>query len=297
MDVRHLKYFAEVARFSSFSRAAQSLYISQPAISKMIKTLEDELKVTLFDRSGKQIVLTDAGQAVLKQAQQILTSIENLKNELSDVLDLRTGQITLGLPPMVGSRFFTQAIGKYHQLFPQITMKLVEVGSKNVELGVEYGRLDVGVVTLPVKNESFMVLPFLQEPLMVITSTNHPLANKTVTNICDLIDYALILFHEDFTLHHRVLERCHQCGFLPKIICESSQWDFVAELVAADLGVAVMPQTVCRDLDPLRIRAIPLSDPIYWNLAIIWNKERYMSFATREWLKVSASLFNINLQL
>lgn len=106
MDIRQLQYFMEVARLQSFTKAAESLYITQPSISKTIRNIEEELGVTLFDRSGKKVVLTDAGRIIYEQAQPIVKSFQSLSSELGDLKNLKKGHIRLGLPPMVGSSFF-----------------------------------------------------------------------------------------------------------------------------------------------------------------------------------------------
>ena len=124
MDIRHLLYFVEVAKQESFTKAADALYLTQPTISKMVKSLEDELGVTLIRRSTKHIELTDAGYAVLNQAQQIVESMKNLEVELNDVLQLRKGSIRIGLPPMVGSLYFAPIIGAFKAAFPQIELHL-----------------------------------------------------------------------------------------------------------------------------------------------------------------------------
>ncbi|MGI6092681.1 MAG: LysR family transcriptional regulator [Veillonellaceae bacterium] len=299
MDIHHLVYFIEVARHRNFTKAAQALHISQPSISKMIKVLEEELGVRLFSRTTRQIELTDAGRAVLHEAQHIINSFQNLKSELSDVMQLKTGNILFGLPPMIGASFFSKIIGKFNQQYPGITIKLIEVGSRQVEYGIEDGSLDIGVVALPiVKEDAFEMLSFVKEPLMVITPNDHRLAAKAKVSLVELKDEPLAFYREDFSLHDTIIERCSERGFYPKTICESSQWDFIAEMVAAKLGVALLPTTICRDLDPKRIKSIPLVDPIiYWDLAIIWKKDKYIPFAVKEWIKFTSSLLGINYKI
>lgn len=108
MDIRHLTYFLEVARLKSFTKASQSLYVSQPTISKMIKNLETELGIKLFYRNGRQVELTDAGQSMYVQAQEITKSFQNLTSELNDIMEVKKGHVRIGLPPMIGSGFFRE---------------------------------------------------------------------------------------------------------------------------------------------------------------------------------------------
>ncbi len=298
MDVRHLTYFIEVARHRSFTKAARSLHITQPSISKMIKILEDELGTTLFYRSAKQIELTDAGRAVLHQSQQIVSSFQNLTSELADVINLKKGTLVIGLPPMVGARFFPKIIADFTKLYPQVSLSLIEVGSKKIEDGIEDGSLDIGVVALPVNENNFEMFPFVKEPLMLIVHPEHELAGKSNVELSELKNESFILLREDFTLHGRIINRCIQSGFDPKIICESSQWDFISEMVAINLGVAILPRTICTELDPTRIKTVSLAEPMVpWHLGMIWKKDRYLSFASRAWLKLTSEYFGIKLHL
>lgn len=286
MDIRHLEYFVTVAQLKSFTRAAAALHITQPSISKMVKCLEDELGVLLLHRSGKETELTDAGKAVYNQAQQVLFSFRNLTSELSDVINIEKGSLRIGIPPIVGASFFPGVIGGFRETYPGIAIELVEAGSKTIEKGIEDGTLDIGIIcTLPPKNGCFDLLPFARDPLMVIVHTEHRLANRANIELEDLREEAFVLYREDFSLHDRIIERCLRHGFRPNIILESSQRDFMAEMVAAKLGIALFPQKICRELDSTRIKAIPFATPdLFLHLAVIWKKDRYQSFAAREWL-------------
>jgi len=253
MDIRHLEYFTEVARHKSFTKAAQVLHITQPTISKMVKTLEDELGVTLICRSAKQIELTDAGQAVFSQAQQVLASFQNLTSKLADVMNIKRGRIRIGLPPIASSSLFPRVIGEFNKAYPEINLQLIEVGSKMVKKGVTEGTLDIGVVcSLPTEQDNFEVLSFIEDPLMLIVNPEHRLAEREKVDFADLKEESFVLYREDFSLHDRIVERCIQSGFHPKILCESSQRDFMTEAVAANLGIALLPKKICGELDTAR---------------------------------------------
>ena len=106
IDIRQLICFVEVAKQESFTKAAETLYLTQPTISKVVKSLEDELNVSLIRRSTKKVEITDVGKVVLTQAQNIVESIQNLENELNDVLQLRKGKVNIGMPGVIGSLYF-----------------------------------------------------------------------------------------------------------------------------------------------------------------------------------------------
>ncbi|GLY08872.1 cidABC operon transcriptional activator CidR [Pseudobacillus badius] len=292
MDIRHLHYFLQVAHHKSFTRAAQSLYITQPTISKMIKSIEEELGVVLFNRSGKQVELTDAGQVIFAQAQDIVHSFQHLSVELDDLIHLKKGRITIGLPPMIGSSFFPRVLGKFREQYPDIVIQLVEDGAKKVEEHVEKGLLDIGVVLSPANEALFHSFSLVEEKLMLLVHPSHRLAEQEKVKLSELHQELFVFFRKDFALHDRVIAECVRAGFQPQVVYESSQWDFISEMVAANLGIALLPEPICRELDRNRIRVLPLVDPVIpWHLVMIWRKDRYLSFAAREWLRFTQDLF------
>ncbi|CAH0346645.1 LysR family transcriptional regulator [Bacillus sp. CECT 9360] len=285
MDIKHLQYFIEVTKFNSFSRAADHLYITQPTISKMIKNLETELGVTLFDRSRKKLILTDAGRIILEQAKLIDQAFNNLETELDNLRGLEKGHIRIGLPPIFDAHIFLKIVGSFHELHPGITFQLVEDGSKKIEEDVANNLLDVGVVVLPTNNDVFQHFSFMEEDLLLILPPSHPLAENEEINLADLANESFIMFNKDFVLYDRIIASCNQAGFNPHIISESSQWSFIEEMVAWKLGVSLLPESICshltKDVKPVRV----LNPSISWNLALIWGKDQYLSYAAKEWLQ------------
>lgn len=295
MDIRHLEYFLEVARQRSFSKAAATLHITQPSISKMIKSLEEDLGVPLIYRNAKQVELTDAGQAVQEQARQIVTLFQNLTVELNNVVHLKKGKVRIGIPPIAGSTVFPPLLGEFNRNYPNIQIQLFEFGSKKIELGVQEGVLDIGIVcTLPTKTDIFEVLSFVEDPLQVIVHPQHRLVGHPAVDFAALASESFVLYSEDFSLYDHIHHRCKLAGFHPKIICETSQREFMTQMVAANLGVALLPSGICRGLDPKTVVAIALTDPqIFLQLAIIWRKDRYLSFAARRWLEFTSGQLGI----
>ncbi|MNW48598.1 HTH-type transcriptional regulator CynR [compost metagenome] len=281
-----MQVLIEVARQRSFTKAAEAMYITQPTISKTIKAMEEELGVVLFDRVGKKIELTDAGRIIATQAQQIVTSFQNLMAELDDLRNLKKGHLRIGLPPMVGASFFPKVIGEFHQRYPDITIQLFEDGAKKVEQDVAGGLLDVGVVVLPTVEAELSCFPFVEEKLNLVVHPSHPLAEQESAELSELSQDGFVLFREDFTLHDRIIGECAKAGFQPHVIYESSQWDLISEMVAVGLGITLLPETICREIDDEGVRIIPLVKPVIpWKLGIVWRDDRYQSFATREWIR------------
>ncbi|MBB3114607.1 DNA-binding transcriptional LysR family regulator [Paenibacillus phyllosphaerae] len=288
MDLKQLHYFTAVAEAGSFTQAARQLHITQPSLSKMVRLLEEELGVQLIDRSAKQIALTDAGWTILRSAKQVLQSVEHMTSELEEVVTLKKGTLRLGIPPMIGGYFLPSIIEKFLSNYPQIQLHVIEQGGKSLEQDVLHGDLDFSMVILPVKEEEqFHIVPCMHENLQLVVHVQHPLAQLESVSLAQLEQEAFIMFRNDFTLHHLIIEHCQRAGFTPRIVLESSQWDFMTEMVAAKYGVTLLPEGISKQLDPRRFAAIPIRQPVIpWQLSMVWRKDKYLSFAAREWIRV-----------
>ena len=265
MDIKHLQYFIEVTNFNSFTRAADHLFITQPTISKMIKNLETELGVELFDRSRKQLILTDAGRVVLEQAKLIDKAFHNLETEMDNLLGLKKGHIRIGLPPIIDASFFPRILSRFHEDYPNITFQLVEDGSKKIEESVQNDLIDIGVIVLPTNTALFHHFAFLEEDINLIVHPSHPHACKEEIDLADLENESFILFNKDYVLRDLIISSCNEAGFSPHIVTESSRWDFIEEMVYCKLGVALLPESLCRHDE--RVKTIKVKNPsISWNL-------------------------------
>ncbi|MGD8190440.1 LysR family transcriptional regulator [Brevibacillus ginsengisoli] len=285
MDLRHLSYFLEVAKQKSFTKASETLHVSQPSISKMVKDLETELGVSLIDRSFKQIELTDAGEVVLERAQRIIQSTDLLLDELDDLMNIKRGKISIGLPPMAGARRFPKILGEFNEKYPAITMQLVEMGAKKVESLVEMGEVDIGVVLSSECHQQFESFRFGGNFIVLAVHSNHPLAYRESVSLEELREERFIMFPEDFSLQQLLLDHCEKAGFHPHIVYQSSQWDFICQMVLAKLGIAFLPESITRELKYEDLRTVSLTPSIRWELSLIWRKDKYLSFAAREWIK------------
>jgi DNA-binding transcriptional LysR family regulator len=292
MEIRHLQYIAAIVRCNSFTKAAEALHITQPTISKMIKNLENELNLEVFDRGGKHIKLTAAGKAIYDYAVPILALFDNLQTEINDLTYLKKGSIRIGLPPMAGSSFFPSVLKSFQDKYPSIAIKLIEDGAKKVEEHVADGTLDVGVVLWPVDETLFDSFQLVSDRLKILLHPSHPLATSKQITLNELANEKFILFNSDFALHDRIINECQTIGFEPQIVYESSQWDFIGEMVAENLGIAMLPERICELLDSAKVCTVPLVQPVIpWRLAMVWKRTGYLSLATREWNSFNKECF------
>ncbi len=284
MELRQLKYFLEVAKHKNITKGSASLHISQPALSKMIKSLEDELGMPLIIRKNKPSELTEAGVIVMEYAQKVQALLDEMSTTLNDMTNLARGEINIGLPPIIGSLFFPKVMAKFHEQFPNVQINITEYGCARVVKSVEEGEIELGVAVLPVEEEQFHVYPLVEEEMKLLVPSNHPLGERDIVYLHELKNEEFIFYSEEFALHEIMKNEFIKQGFEPKILFKSSQWDFMSEMVAANLGVTALPESICNRVINNDIKIIKLSPPVLWKLAIIIKKERYISVAARKFI-------------
>ncbi|MFB9989951.1 LysR family transcriptional regulator [Bacillus benzoevorans] len=284
MDIRHLTYFIEVAKYKSFTKASKSLHLSQSTLSKVVKSLEEELNMELIDRSVKKIELTDAGEIVLAEGEVIMESLNDLSSHLYDLMNLKKGKIKVGIPPIIGFLFFPKIIKGFNQLFPDIKIKISEDDSQKVIQEVRDGLLDLGVVMLPVDEKEFDVVPFVFDELSLFVHHSHPLAQKEKIEMKELQKETFILFKHPY-IHNLIIQECQRAGFHPEIGYEISEWGFISGMVGENLGISIFPKPVVNKVDQDLIKAIPFHPSFPWNLGIISKKKKHASPAVREFIK------------
>ncbi|MTH53463.1 LysR family transcriptional regulator [Bacillus mangrovi] len=286
MELRQLKYFVEAVKQKNFTRAAEKMLVSQPALSKMVKSLEDELGAPLIIRSHKGFALTDAGESVYRHAVRMMSVEEDLLSSVVDVQGLSKGTIRIGIPPIIGSLFFPKVLAAFHKKHPGVQIQIKEYGAKKVAESVLAGEIEMGVAVLPVAEEHFIVHPLIDEKMVLLVNESHPLADAEEVHLSSLQHEDFIFYSEDFALYELVREYCINAGFEPNILFQSSQWDFMSEMAAAGLGVTILPESICSRIIGTRIRKIPIRNPVVpWRLAVIQAKDTYTTYAGRAFIE------------
>jgi DNA-binding transcriptional LysR family regulator len=295
MELRALRYFVEVVKQKSFTVAAEQMFVTQPTISKMVKALEDEIGSPLLLREGRQMVLTDAGQIVYQRGLDVLAAHARLEAELNDLGTFGRGTLTIGIPPMGGS-LFTPAIAAFRQRYPKVELKLFERGSKAIEAALLDGELELGGVLQPVDLAMFDVLPVSRQILWLVAQKGSRWDQAAEVALADLAGESFVFYGESLALSDVVLNACREAGFSPTIVGRSGHWDFMAALVQAGVGIALLPAPYCRRLDADTFTCRPVVAPeIHWDMAVGWRRNGYLSHAARAWIDVARQTLPANL--
>ncbi|MEN3261283.1 LysR family transcriptional regulator [Sodalis endosymbiont of Spalangia cameroni] len=284
MDIRTLRYFVEVIRQQSFTRAAAKLYVTQPTISKMLKHLEEELDCRLIVREGRALKMTDSGRAVYQRGLAILDEFGQLKAELEDITALRKGRLRLGIPPMVGTQM-AELIGDFRQRYPGIELEIAEFGGVTMQQAVLAGELDLALTALTAEvDPDLAALPLFSHPLCAVVPRRAPWLTRRDVPFTLLGEWPVLIYNEDFSLYRQLLDAFDAAGIEPQIAVRSGQWDFLAAMVAAGIGLAVLPEPLCRRLDSQHLLWLPLMPQMLWQLGLIWRQNSYLSHGAQAWI-------------
>ncbi|MBJ6725908.1 LysR family transcriptional regulator [Geomesophilobacter sediminis] len=290
MEIRALRAFVEVVRQGGFSRAAEAVFATQSTVSKAVKQLEEELGFQLLERAGHRSRLTEAGEVVFRRATAILAQGDDLKSELEEMRGLRGGTLRLGLPMLGSNTLFAHWFAAYRSRYPDVTLQLVEHGSKRLEELVLAGDVDLAASLLPVGKE-FEWQELRREPIDALLPVDHPLAQSDSIPFKALADLPFILYGEGFALNPIILAACRENGFTPKVATQSIQVDFIIELVAAKLGIALVPRLIAEQRPHPLTRRIPVDQPaIFWHMALVWRRGSYLSHAAQAWLALASEV-------
>ena len=276
MEVDQLRYFLRVAERGNFTRAAEELNISQPALSRSIQKLEEELGQPVFERKTRSVALTDAGTLLQSRAQQILALIEDTKAEISD--DGRSGQIRIGAIPTIAPFFLPNLLRQFSTEFPAASIIVQEDTTDHLLKRCTQGEIDLAILALPVPAKYLEVEELFQEELLLVLPLDHPLVNKPQIRLNDIKALPFVLLDEAHCLSDNIVSFCRQRSFHPVAVEQTSQLAMVQELVSLSHGISMVPQ-MARKLDQSdrRVyRSMSGTRPVR-KIAMVWNPYRFQS--------------------
>lgn len=268
LELRHLRYFVAVAEELNFTRAAERLHMAQPPLSTQIRQFEEELGAQLFERDKRRVFLTQAGREVLDRARAILAAADEAKKAARRAASGEIGELHLGY---AASAMFTEllpaVIRRYQKRFPQIQLHLHEMPSMEQLYAVHNRELDVGIVRRPdvATPAGVRIEEWYRAPLVAAIPKMHPLAKREALRIADLKDQPLIMFPRDsgIGLYWRVVDLCVKAKFRPHIVRETRDYAVMIGLVAAGVGIAVVPtDTQCIRLEGVTYRPVQGKDAV-----------------------------------
>jgi DNA-binding transcriptional LysR family regulator len=264
MELRHLRYFLAVAEELNFTRAAKRLNIAQPPLTQQIKALEAEMGVTLFDRTGYRVELTDAGRSFVPQVARILADVRNAVLTAKQAAAGEVGHVRIGFTESASfNPLVTAAFRSFRAAYPEVELSLEESPSTVLATALREGRIDAAFVRPPLRTGEGIALHLIDEEEMVVAiPSNHPLAQRPDLDIRDLAEETFVLYPrtERPGLADTVIAACEKAGFAPKVKQYTPQLSSTINLVAASLGISIVPRSM-RGLQPEAVSYKRLRDP------------------------------------
>ena len=284
MEINELKTFIAVADHASFSLAAKHLYLTQPAVSKRVNSLEEQLAAKLFDRIGRRVCLTEAGKALLPKARGILKEIDESRRMIANLSGRVRGRLSLGTSHHIGLHRLPPVLRAYISRFPDVELDIHFMDSEAGCDQVECGKLDLAVVTLPPAPPSAVsLLQIWDDPLDIVVAPDHPLARLNNITLEDLATHPAILPTAG-TVTRAIIAKPFQLAQLHlNVMLETNYLETNKMMVTIGLGWSALPRTMLdKDLYCLNISHLSLAR----TLGIIRHKSRTLSNAARALLEM-----------
>lgn len=295
MDIRQLQYFVQIADCGSYSLASQTLFVSQPALSKAIKSIEDEMGFKFFYTYQRRQKLTDAGQSFYEKAVNFLESYDTLINTTYLEAGVDKGHLNIGLSVMGGPALFSHLFPKFKEKYPQITVSVMEKESNNLKEEIIKKNLDLAFIDLyhikePEDTDNFDIFKLITSDMVVVASVDNELSKFKEVEYKALNERNLILFNDGDNYSSQVRNDMKIMGVKPNVVLSSTQWHFIIDMVANNLGVVLCPYYIFKKYNNPKICCIPLSQEFgKRDIGIIVRKETYRTRACMSFLEYAAN--------
>lgn len=283
MLLRHIHYFLAVAEHGSFTRAASALYVSQPALSQQIKQLEETLGAILFDRSGRAVRLTDAGEVYARYAQQALRELSAGERAIHDVENLSRGALRIAINPTFTGYLLGPLVASFHQQYPSITLAIREMPQEQMQQELLADRLDLALGFADGVQADIDARPLLSETLALVVARHHPLASQRQIGLSALNDLYLVLLTPEYATREQIDYYCRQHQLRPKVQMEASSVSAVVEIVRRTQLATLLPAKIAQENGELK--AVALSPSLLERTAVLLQRKGgYQTAAARAFI-------------
>lgn len=262
LELRQLQYFVKVAKLQHVTKAAEELHVAQSAVSRQIHRLEEELGVRLFMQKGRNVQLTPIGQLFLRRAEAVLSDLDRAVLEIQEYLDPEAGEIRLGFPHSLGIHLIPQVVAAFRKLHPNVKFRFRQGMYASLIRDVAEAEVDLAFISpYPDKSDQVTGEVVLTEELFAILPESHPLALQDSIRLTELKDENFVLFNSGYSLRMLVMDACREAGFTPKIALESEETDTIRGLVAAGMGVSLLPEMALFQTSSMSPAVVRITEP------------------------------------
>ena len=288
MTLPQLRTFCTVARLNSFSRAAEKLHLTQPAISAQVVALEEFLQVKLFERFGKKISLSEPGRVVLAAAEEVLARLQALDEELLDLREMKAGRLAIGASQVVGVYLLPELLANFHNEFPGIVLDVRVEPTRQVVGMLVDGTIDVGIIGegARIADERIAMKPVLRDELVLVVPSNHIFAQMKSVRPASLVQMPFVLPRRDSASAESMLEQLAAEGIAPVSVMELGNIGAVKRAVEAGLGISIVSRlAVAHELEGGRLKSVPLEGmTLERQISLCWHHDKPFTRATEAFI-------------
>ncbi len=258
-----MQYFVKVAKKQHVTQAAEELHVAQSAVSRQINQLEQELGVTLFVQKGRNLQITPAGKMFLTRIESVMNDLERAVSEVQQFLDPTKGEVRIGFPHSLGIILLPTLIAKFREKYPEVKFRLKQGTYSHLIRDIVNGELDLSFIS-PLPDSSTYVEGelLMTEELYGILPKEHKLAGEESVPLKELKDESFVMFSDAYSLRTIVIAACKSAGFIPVIGFEGEETDTIRGLVAAGLGVSLIPEMALMETSQLQPVKLRITDPV-----------------------------------
>ncbi|MFP7723489.1 DNA-binding transcriptional regulator OxyR [Lysobacter sp. A3-1-A15] len=279
MNLRDLKYLVALADHKHFGRAAGACFVSQPTLSTQIRKLEDELGVSLVERAPRRVMLTPVGRDIAERARKVISDVEQMSEIARRSQDPEAGTVRLGLFPTLGPYLLPHVVPGLRKRFPRLELLLVEEKTDQVLARLRDGRLDAGILALPIHDDQLHVEPLFDEPFLLAVPQEHALAKQPSLDIGQLDDQHLLLLEEGHCLRDQALDVCRLSGASERDGFRATSLETLRQMVAAGVGITLLPMLAVQPPVPpspdVRLLRFKGEAP-HRQIAMVWRRSSAM---------------------
>ncbi len=288
MNLNQLRVFHAVASLRSFTRAAEELFLTQPGISKHIRQLEEFYGIRLFDRLGRQVVPTQAGEVLFESTQSIFEIIEDSQMRIEDLKGMTGGRITIGASFTAGTYILPGVMGRFRQKYPDVEISLEISLSHEIAEKVISNDFDIGFIGAPYEDDRLLTTKLREEKLVVIIPKDHAWKNRKTIRFANLADQPFVLSRRGSGTRAVIEKEIEKAGIEIKRRIEFGNTEAVKKAVAAGVGISILSESVVEtELKLGRIRAVSLSDrALKRAFHFTVRRDRYRTNATRALIRL-----------
>ncbi|HHU20209.1 MAG TPA: LysR family transcriptional regulator [Bacilli bacterium] len=279
MELRQLKYFIEVAEREHMSEAAEHLNVAQSAISRQITNLEKELGVQLFERKGRNVKLLPIGRVFLTHVKDAIKAIDYAKLQMDEYIDPERGTIKIGFPTSLASSILPELLSEFKLAYPNIKIQLQQGTYHELIDIIKERELNLAILGPVVYDDPLIKGQSLfYEKMYLLLPTQHRLSNRKSIYLNELKEEDFVLFPKGYIFEKLIVDACHSVGFEPNIVAEGLDLDAIKGMVAAGIGLSILPESAIGNLNSNYISQIPISFPdLKRSIGLIRSKHRKLA--------------------